>query len=101
MSSRVRDMRKRARDAAGAKAAEGAKSGDAGGDPAVTSADDDGEDEEPSAGLEAADVRGDLGYQLGHGWPPGHVRHDRNLGMKPERAFRRQRLGPECVQGGV
>ena len=57
--------------------------------------------QETSSGLEATDVRGDLGYQLGDSRPPRHVRHHRNLGMKPERAFRRQRLGPKGIQCGV
>src|SRR6266542_1991716 len=54
-----------------------------------------------SSGVEATDVCGDLGYELGHGRPPRHVRHYRNLGMKPKRAFWWQRLRPKCVQGGV
>jgi hypothetical protein len=54
-----------------------------------------------SSGIQATDVRDDLGYELGHGWPPRHVRHNRNLGMKPKRAFWRQWLGPQGVQCGV
>src|SRR5471032_265418 len=57
--------------------------------------------QKPSAGLETADVRGDLDYQLGHGRSPRHVRHYRNLGVKPKRVLWRQWLRPKCVQCGV
>ena len=50
--------------------------------------------QEPAAGFEAADVGGHLGCELGDGGAARDVRHDRYLGMQPERALGRQGLGP-------
>src|SRR5215469_7470112 len=54
-----------------------------------------------AAGLEAADVGGNLGRELKDGRPPRDMRHDRDFGVQPQRAFRRQWLGPKRVQCGV
>jgi 3-hydroxyacyl-CoA dehydrogenase len=57
--------------------------------------------QQAAAGFEAADVGGDLGGELTDGRPPRDMRHDRDFGMQPERPFRRQGLGPQCVQCSV